>query len=86
MKDAKNNNNNLTLQFSTKKNKYIYRYKGKWGPYKVNGLLYQLLWSVLLVEETGVPGENHRPVANHGQTLSDNVVSSTPHLEQDSNS
>ena len=24
------------------------------------------LWqSVLLVEETGVPGENHRPVANH---------------------
>ena len=21
--------------------------------------------SVLLVEETGVPGENHRPVANH---------------------
>jgi hypothetical protein len=23
-------------------------------------------WSVLLVEETGVLGENHRPVANHG--------------------
>jgi hypothetical protein len=22
-------------------------------------------WSVLLVEETGVPGENHQPVANH---------------------
>ena len=22
-------------------------------------------WSVLLVEETGVPGENHRPVASH---------------------
>jgi hypothetical protein len=22
-------------------------------------------WSVLLVEETGVPGENHRSVANH---------------------
>jgi hypothetical protein len=22
-------------------------------------------WSVLLVEETGVPGENNRPVANH---------------------
>jgi hypothetical protein len=30
--------------------------------------------SVLLVEETGVPGENHR----QGQTLSHNVVSSTP--------
>jgi len=22
-------------------------------------------WSVLLVEETGVPGENHRPVVSH---------------------
>jgi hypothetical protein len=30
--------------------------------------------SVLLVEETGVPGENHRPVASHRQTLSHNVV------------
>jgi hypothetical protein len=37
-------------------------------------------WSVLLVEETGVPGENHRPVASHWQTLSHNVVSSTPRL------
>ena len=35
-------------------------------------------WSVLSVEETGVPGENHRPVARHRQTLSHNVVSSTP--------
>ena len=35
------------------------------------------LRSVLLVEETGVPGENHRPVASHRQTLSHNVVSST---------
>jgi hypothetical protein len=26
--------------------------------------------SVLLVEETGVPGENHRPAASHRQTLS----------------
>jgi len=34
--------------------------------------------SVLLVEEAGVPGENHRPVASHWQTLSHNVVSSTP--------
>jgi len=32
-------------------------------------------WSpVLLVEEYGVPGENHRPVAGHWQTLSHNVV------------
>jgi hypothetical protein len=30
--------------------------------------------SVLLVEETGGPGENHQPVASHWQTLSHNVV------------
>jgi hypothetical protein len=41
-----------------------------------------ILWrSVLLVEETGVPGENHRPVASHLQTLSHNVVSNTPRHE-----
>ena len=33
--------------------------------------------SVLLMEETGVPGENHQPVEGHWQTLSHNVVSST---------
>jgi len=43
-------------------------------------------WSVLLVEETGVLAENHRPVASHRQTLSHNVVSSTPHHELGSNS
>ena len=37
--------------------------------------------SVLLVQETGVPGENHRPAASHWQTLSHNVVSSTPRHE-----
>jgi hypothetical protein len=37
-------------------------------------------WSVLLVEET------HRPAASHLQTLSHNVVSSTPRNEQDSHS
>ena len=31
-------------------------------------------WSILLVEETGVPGENHRPAASNWQTLSHNVV------------
>jgi hypothetical protein len=35
-----------------------------------------------LEKETGVPGENHRPVASHWQTLSHNIVSSTPHHEQ----
>ena len=38
--------------------------------------------SVLLVQETGVPGENHRPVASHWQILSHNVVSSTPRHER----
>ena len=33
-------------------------------------------WSVLLVEEFGLPGENHRPAVRHWQTLSHNVVSS----------
>jgi hypothetical protein len=43
--------------------------------------------SVLFVEETRVPGENHRPVAtNHWQTLSHTVVSSIPRHKQDSNS
>jgi hypothetical protein len=36
--------------------------------------------SVLLVEETVGPAENYRPVASHWQSLSHNVVSSTPHL------
>jgi len=40
--------------------------------------------SVLLVEETGGHGENHRPVASHWQTLSHNVVHIA--LDRDSNS
>ena len=40
-----------------------------------------ILWrSVLFVEESGVPGENHRPATNQWQTLSHNVISSTPRL------
>jgi hypothetical protein len=42
--------------------------------------------SVLLVEGTGVPWENHWSAASHWQTLSDNVVSSIPHHEWDLNS
>ena len=38
--------------------------------------------SVLLVEETGLPGENHLPVASQ----SHRVVSSTPSHERGSNS
>ena len=33
-------------------------------------------WSILLVEETGGPGENHRPIAGHWQTVSHNGVHS----------
>ena len=37
--------------------------------------------SVLLVNETGTAGEIHRPAAGDRQTLSHNVVSSTPRHE-----
>ena len=36
--------------------------------------------SDLLVEETGLSGENHRLTTSHWHTLSLNVASSTPHL------
>jgi hypothetical protein len=38
---------------------------------------------VLLVDETGVPGENHRTDVSHWQTLSHKVVSSIPHNDRD---
>jgi len=41
-------------------------------------------WSVLLVEETGVPGENHRPVA---KSLANYITyCCTPRPDRDSNS
>jgi hypothetical protein len=40
--------------------------------------------SVLLMEETCVPGKNNRPVASHLQTH--NVISNTPRHERESNS
>ena len=43
----------------------------------ISGILWQ---SVLLVEETRVPWENHWPSTSHWQTLPHNVVSSTPRL------
>ena len=39
-----------------------------------NNILVISWLSVLLVEETGVSGENHRPAVSHLQTLSHNVV------------
>ena len=35
------------------------------------------------VEETGIPGENHRPAASHLQTLSHIFVSSTHRLSRE---
>ena len=40
---------------------------------------------VLLVEETGVPGKNHRPVSSHWKTLSHNVISNTLRQDRGSN-
>jgi hypothetical protein len=45
-----------------------------------NNISVILWWSVLLVEESGVPGESHQPAASHWQTSSTNVVSNTPRL------
>ena len=36
--------------------------------------------SDLLLEETGVPEENHEPAESHWQTVLHNAVSSTPSL------
>ena len=43
-------------------------------------MVLQVTFNNILVEETGVPGEHHRPVASPRQTLSHNVVWSTPRL------
>ena len=40
--------------------------------------------SVLFVKETGVPGENQQPAASQWQTLSHNVVYSTPGWDSNS--
>ena len=46
-----------------------------------------LSWqSVLVLERTGGPGENHRHVASHRQTLPHIVLASTPRHDQNSNS
>jgi hypothetical protein len=39
-------------------------------------------WSVILVEETELHGENHKPPTSHWQSLSHNVVSHTSHLSR----
>ena len=54
-------------------------WRRKTNKYNISAISWQ---SVLLVEEIGVPGENHRPFASHWQTLSRNVISSTPRLSR----
>jgi hypothetical protein len=66
---------------------YIFRIISLWGCAMLFNATFNNIWfiswlSVLLVEETRVPGENHRLAASHRQTLSHNVVSSTPHLKE----
>jgi hypothetical protein len=51
-----------------------------------SNISFKLWWSVLLMEETGVHRENHRPAASHWQILSHNLLSSAPCHEQDLNS
>ena len=41
---------------------------------------FSTIFQLSLVEEIGVPGENHRPAASHWHTLSHHVVSSTSRM------
>jgi hypothetical protein len=45
-----------------------------------NNVSIKSLPSVLLIDETGLPGEHHRPVAGHWLTLSHDIASSTTNL------
>ena len=73
--------------FHTKVKQQKYQHKFKTTQNKKKGMVLNatlsnisaISWrSVLMVEETGVPGENHRPVASQWQPLAHHVVSSTP--------
>ena len=69
---------------------FTYIYMNRYGLWCLSPLstifkLYTSRRSVLLVEENGVSGENHWPAASHWQTLSHNVVTSTPLHERGSN-
>jgi len=57
---------------------FNFHWKWGYGVWCLTSLSVMSWRSVLLVEESEVPGENLRPVASHWQTLSHNVVSSTP--------
>jgi hypothetical protein len=75
--------------------KYVLNYLAKWfGRFvwfmmfnatfnNISFISWLLVW---MVEQTRVPEENHQLVASHRQTLSHNVVLSTPRHDQGSNS
>jgi hypothetical protein len=66
---------------------WIHRHLVYRGPDATLNNISVISWrSVLLVEETRVPGENHWPVTSHWQTWSHKVVLSTPRHERGSNS
>ena len=79
---------NHVINWISKKSIHIFPGKEKATMYKLvwlmmynatfNNIFVILWWSVLLVDETRIPGENHRLVASHRQTLSHNVAWSTP--------
>jgi hypothetical protein len=67
----------------TKKNPEIEKQGNSKGQESKSNLHLRFIYlRIELVEETEEPWENHRPVASHWQTLSHNVVSSTPRLER----
>ena len=59
----------------------VYMMVGLWCFTPLNNISAISLLSVLL-EETGVPGENPQPIASLYETFSHNVVSSTPRLSE----
>jgi len=75
----------VCYQSNTLLNEYIYRGVMMFNA-TFNNISVMSWRSVSLVEEIGVPRENHRPAASHEQTLSHNVVLSTPNLSGISNS
>jgi hypothetical protein len=67
------------LSLTTEEGYGTYASESFWGGVMVFNVTFNnisvISWrSVLLVEETGVPGENHRPAANHWQTFSHNAL------------
>jgi hypothetical protein len=79
-----NHNNNVSIEIHyIQYSQHIYQHKHKWYSFLVwlmvfnatfNITISAISWrSVLLVEETRGPGENHRSVASHWQILSHNV-------------